>query len=57
MYQIDEKNCVSVADCVPACPVEAIATTGNGKFKISDDCTDCGAREPVCDAKAIHRVQ
>ncbi len=57
MYQIDQGKCKKVADCVEACPISAIEMKGHGMFNIGDDCTDCGACEPVCDSKAIHRVQ
>jgi NAD-dependent dihydropyrimidine dehydrogenase PreA subunit len=56
VYVIDQGRCVKVGDCVNACPVAAIEDKGEGIFAISEDCTDCGACEPVCDAKAIHRV-
>ena len=56
MYQIDHENCKKVADCVEACPIEAIQMKEDGMFDVTDDCTDCGACEPVCDNKAIHRV-
>jgi MinD superfamily P-loop ATPase len=57
VYEIDQEKCKKVGDCVTACPVEAIEKKDDGKFNVSDDCTDCGACEPACDAKAIHHVQ
>jgi MinD superfamily P-loop ATPase len=57
VYEIDHEKCKKVADCVEACPVAAIEMKDNGTFNIGDGCTDCGACEPVCDAKAIQRVQ
>ena len=56
MYEIDQVKCVKVGDCVAACPIAAIENKSDGTFAVSEDCTDCGACEPVCDAKAIHRV-
>jgi NAD-dependent dihydropyrimidine dehydrogenase PreA subunit len=53
MYNINQGQCKKVADCVEACPMGAIEKKGDGTFNVSDDCTDCGACEPVCDAKAI----
>lgn len=56
VYVIDREKCVKVGDCVNACPVSAIEDKSEGVFAISEDCTDCGACEPVCDAKAIHKA-
>jgi NAD-dependent dihydropyrimidine dehydrogenase PreA subunit len=57
VYTIDQEKCKKVADCVEACPIAAIEMKGDGAFNVSDDCTDCGACEPVCDTKAIQCVQ
>jgi MinD superfamily P-loop ATPase len=57
VYEINQEMCNKVADCVEACPIAAIEMKDDGMFNVGDDCTDCGACEPVCDAKAIHRVQ
>jgi len=56
VYEIDLVKCKGVGDCAGACPVGAIEIRSDNKYSISDDCTDCGACEPVCDAKAIRRV-
>ena len=57
MYQIDQEKCHRIADCVEACPIAAIERNNDGALNITDDCTDCAACEPVCDSKAIYRVQ
>jgi MinD superfamily P-loop ATPase len=57
MYEIDQAKCLKVGDCVTACPIDVIVSRGDGKFTVGEDCTDCGACEPACDAKAIHQVQ
>ena len=56
VYNIDQEKCKNVADCVEACPVAAIEKKSDGMLSVSDDCTDCGACEPVCDAKAIQQA-
>ena len=57
MYQIDPQKCMKGGDCIRACPVGAIVTGENGvSFITADDCTDCGACEAVCDAKAVNRL-
>jgi MinD superfamily P-loop ATPase len=56
VYQIDQEKCHQVADCVEACPVAAIEMKDDGRFHVNDECTDCGACEPACDAEAIQRV-
>lgn len=53
MYNIDQETCKKVADCVEACPIGAIEMQGDGRLHIGDSCTDCGACEEVCDARAI----
>ena len=57
MYEIDQEKCKKDGDCVDACPIAAIEKKVNGSFNVGDDCTDCGACEPVCETNAIHRVQ
>ena len=57
MYQVDQEKCKKIADCVEACPIGAIEVKETGVVNVSDDCTDCAACEPVCDSKAIRRVQ
>ncbi len=56
MYQIDHQKCAKIGDCVEACPIAAIQMNDDGAPNVSEDCTDCGACEPVCDSKAIYRV-
>ena len=56
MYEIDLVKCVKVGDCIQACPVAAIENKEDGTVAVTQDCTDCGACEPVCDAKAVRRV-
>ena len=57
MYNINQGQCKKVADCVEACPIAAIEITSDGTYNVGADCTDCSACEPVCDNKAIRRVQ
>jgi MinD superfamily P-loop ATPase len=57
MYAIDQEKCLQASDCVTACPIDVIVTMSDGKFAVGEDCTDCGACEPACDARAIHMVQ
>lgn len=57
VYNINQEKCKKVADCAKACPMRAIERKSDGTFSVSDDCTDCGACEPVCDAKAIQQAQ
>jgi NAD-dependent dihydropyrimidine dehydrogenase PreA subunit len=57
VYAIDQEKCLKDGECVEACPTMAIEKKDNGTFKVGDDCTDCGACEPVCDSEAIQRVQ
>ena len=56
MYEIDQAKCMKVGDCISACPVAAIVNKQEGAFIVADDCTECGACEAVCDAKAVRRV-
>ncbi len=56
MYEIDQTKCLKVGDCAAACPIEAIERSSDGSFGVGEDCTDCGACEPVCDSKAIYLV-
>jgi len=57
MYAIDQERCLKVGDCAAACPIDVIVSVSDGSFAVGEDCTDCGACEPVCDNKAIHQVQ
>jgi MinD superfamily P-loop ATPase len=56
MYAIDQEKCLQVGDCIKACPIEIIVKSDDGSLAVGEDCTDCGACEPACDAKAIHQV-
>lgn len=56
MYTIDHEQCKSVEDCVAACPIGIIEKQDDGRYAITEDCTDCAACEPVCDNKAIRHV-
>jgi MinD superfamily P-loop ATPase len=56
VYNIDQEQCKLVGDCVAACPIEVIAKQSDGRYGISEDCTDCAACEPVCDNKAIRHA-
>lgn len=56
MYAIDQEKCTKDGDCVDACPIAVIEKKDDGSFSVGDDCTDCGACEPVCEVQAIHAV-
>ena len=56
MYEIDQDLCKKYGECVEACPIAVIEVKADYTFEIGDDCTDCGACEPVCNTKAIRRV-
>ena len=56
VYEIDQNQCEKFGECVDACPIAVIAKKTDESFEIGEDCTDCGACEPVCNAKAIRRV-
>ena len=56
MYEIDQNQCKKFGECVDACPIAVIAKKTDESFEIGEDCTECGACEPVCNAKAIRRV-
>ncbi|MCL2389573.1 MAG: 4Fe-4S binding protein [Elusimicrobia bacterium] len=51
-YKIDSKACVSCGVCVPTCPVEAIAQSGD-TYVIDSKCVDCGVCVPSCPVNAI----
>ena len=57
VYEIDQEKCTKDGECVDACPIGAIAKKDDGTFSVGDDCTDCGACEPVCDTQAIHPME
>lgn len=57
-YIIDQDKCDKDDNCIEACPVAAIDKKEDGSlFVKADDCTDCGACEPVCNFEAIHPVE
>lgn len=56
MFAINSELCKDDGVCVEACPVSAITKTETGKYSVTEDCTDCGACEAVCDAKAVERI-
>ncbi|HET6142820.1 MAG TPA: 4Fe-4S dicluster domain-containing protein [Candidatus Acidoferrales bacterium] len=56
MFAIDQSKCLKVGDCVKACPIDIIVKNGDGSYMVGEDCTDCAACEPACDAKAIREV-
>ncbi len=45
------------ADCVEACPVDAIHDGGDTYLIDPDVCIDCGACEPVCPVAAIFQEE
>ena len=54
-YVIDQDKCQKDDNCIEVCPVGCIEKREDGSLFIkADDCTDCGACEPVCDFGAIH---
>jgi Fe-S-cluster-containing hydrogenase component 2 len=53
MHIIDEEGCIGCGACSEVCPVEAIAPTEEGKYRISDACIDCGACVEVCPVGVI----
>jgi MinD superfamily P-loop ATPase len=57
VYEIDQEKCKKDGDCVDACPTGAIEKRDDGSFNVGDDCTDCGACEPVCETMAIHPME
>jgi ferredoxin len=56
VFEIDQAKCINVGDCISACPVSAIVIKNDKAFIVAEECTDCAACEPVCDAKAVLRV-
>lgn len=57
MYVVDSGKCLKAGDCINACPVGAVEIRDEAAVISGDDCTDCGACEAVCDAKAIHQAE
>jgi CRP-like cAMP-binding protein/Fe-S-cluster-containing hydrogenase component 2 len=50
------RQCRFGAECVEACPVDAIRWNDRGALVITDSCTGCGACEPACPYDAIRMV-
>lgn len=50
------RQCHVAAECVEACPVDAIRWSDNGALIITNDCTGCGACEPACPYQAVKIV-
>ncbi|WP_163468059.1 ATP-binding protein [Fusobacterium sp. IOR10] len=53
MHIIDEEGCIGCGACSEVCPVDAIAATEEGKYRISDTCINCGACVEVCPVGVI----
>jgi CRP-like cAMP-binding protein/Fe-S-cluster-containing hydrogenase component 2 len=47
------RQCRAGAECVAACPSDAIHWNGNGALLITDACTGCGACVPACPYDAM----
>ena len=52
---IDKATCIGCGNCLPICPVGAIALGDDGKASISDACVMCGACISECPVAAISR--
>jgi CRP-like cAMP-binding protein/Fe-S-cluster-containing hydrogenase component 2 len=50
------RQCRVGAECVEACPVDAIQWNDRGALIITDSCTGCGACEPACPYDVVHMV-
>jgi len=50
------RQCRVGAECVEACPVDAIRWNDRGALIITDNCTACGACEVACPYDAVHMV-
>ena len=51
--KVTVEKCTGCADCVEACPSEALKVD-NGKVQVSDDdCSDCAACVDVCPEGAL----
>ena len=51
------RQCRVGAECVAACPEDAIHWNDNGALLITDACSGCGACAPACPYDAIEMVQ
>jgi NAD-dependent dihydropyrimidine dehydrogenase PreA subunit len=57
-YIIEQDKCDKDDKCIEACPVACIDKAEDGSLSVrGDDCTDCGACEPVCPTGAIHPAE
>lgn len=52
---IDKGTCIGCGNCLPICPVGAIALGDDGKASISEACVMCGACISECPVAAISR--
>jgi Fe-S-cluster-containing hydrogenase component 2 len=50
------RQCRVGAECVEACPVDAIQWNDRGALTITESCTGCGACVPACPYDAVHLV-
>jgi CRP-like cAMP-binding protein/Fe-S-cluster-containing hydrogenase component 2 len=50
------RQCRVGAECVAACPSDAIHWSENGTLLITEACTGCGACVPACPYDAVHLV-
>jgi len=50
------RQCRVGAECVEACPSDAIHWNGNGALLITESCTGCGACVPACPYDAVQMV-
>jgi CRP-like cAMP-binding protein/Fe-S-cluster-containing hydrogenase component 2 len=50
------RQCRVGAECVEACPEEALVWNGHGVLIINNQCTGCGACIPACPYDAVTRV-
>jgi Fe-S-cluster-containing hydrogenase component 2 len=51
------RQCRVGAECVEACPSDAIHWNGNGALLITEACTGCGACVPACPYDAVQIVR
>jgi CRP-like cAMP-binding protein/Fe-S-cluster-containing hydrogenase component 2 len=50
------RQCRVGAECVEACPADAIQWNNRGALIITDDCTGCGACAPACPYGAVQMI-
>ncbi|MBI2954846.1 MAG: 4Fe-4S binding protein [Chloroflexi bacterium] len=52
--EINADECTGCADCIPACPTEALSMNGSKVIVSADaECSYCGECEEVCPTGAI----